>query len=137
MKQKASIGVLIFLIMLPIMIFGVHAATDAVQSPDAIVDGANDWITWGMVASYAGMVAVTAAVTQIVKGLPLTLNDTLDPKWYSLIVSLVLSLGVQFLYRHDMSAQGIFMMFLNWIVVYGSAVGGYETIIKPIERNMR
>jgi len=87
----------------------------------------NDFVTWGALGTYAGMAAVTCALTEVLKK-----YINLDPKWIALIAAGVLAFGHTLIFLGDYSASGIFMTAVNWLVVTGSSIGIFEGVIKNI-----
>ena len=90
----------------------------------------NEFFTYEFLSTFTGMIAFVTATTQIIK-----YYVAVDPKWVALFSAVFGQIIVQLFYFKDFSAQGVVMALINVIAVLLGAIGAFETIVKPIERN--
>ena len=83
----------------------------------------NDFMDFAALGSFAGLVAATAALTQVLKKHFFT---RADPKWVALGVAAALVLMVQVVAPMRATAQDIFAALANALLVAASAIGLYE-----------
>ena len=86
----------------------------------------NDFLNWGLLGTFAGSVATVTALTQIAKNF-----IRLNPKWISLILSVVVVFTVNL--KYDVSIQNIILSGLNALLVTGLATGAYKHAVEPVE----
>ena len=91
----------------------------------------DELLNWNTLGTMAGIAAAVSALTQILKQFM-----KIDPKWIALALSVVISLTVQIV-GGDMAAEAFILSALNAILAAGTAVGMYESVIKPVVRRMR
>ena len=84
-----------------------------------------EFITSDMFLTFAGCLAITALVTQVIKSLPPL--DKINTLWSTFGVSILVGVIRLFLIG-DFTAQGITMGILNILAIYLGAIGGYETV---------
>ena len=82
--------------------------------------------------TFAGQVTL---VTLLTEGIKLYITK-FDPKIISLILSVSISLIAQLVFKQDFTANGIILALCNSIIVLLSSIGGYETILKGIQRKI-
>ena len=82
--------------------------------------------------TFAGQVTL---VTLLTEGIKLYVKKA-DPKLISLILSVCISLISQLVFKQDFTADGIIIALCNSIVVLLSSIGGYETILKGVQRKI-
>ena len=82
--------------------------------------------------TFAGQVTL---VTLLTEGIKLYINK-FDPKIISLILSVGISLIAQLVFKQDYSVNGIILSLCNSIIVLLSSIGGYETVLKGIQRKI-
>lgn len=88
----------------------------------------NDFFTVQMLATFAGITAVTGLVVQFTKGLIKKEFDDYMVRVYAFFVSLVLNFVFV---PAGYDAQGIVLTILNSILVTFTAMGGYEAFTDP------
>lgn len=132
-KKFFALAMMLMLLIAMAMSTTVYAAsTNDVM--EGITGLPTDWVTWDIMSSFVGMAALVAALTQIIKMIPFPFNDKVDPKWYTLIFSILLNFALHFIHLKDYSVEGIVLMIINILVVFASAVGAYEAVIKPVQK---
>ena len=89
----------------------------------------NEFFSWEYMASYGGMTLFVTTATQVIKR-----YVNVNPKWIALAASVIGQIAVQALYLKDMSARGIAMAVFNTFCVLLSAIGAYETVVKPVKQ---
>ncbi len=89
-----------------------------------------DFITMDMLISLAGCILIVTAVTQIAKR-----YININAKWFTLVFSIIIAIA-RIIVVGDFSLMGIVLGILNIIPIMFGAIGGYETVVKPIARNM-
>lgn len=90
------------------------------------------FFTEELLMSFAGQVTL---VTLLTEGIKLYIKKV-DPKLISLILSVGISLISQLVFKQDFSADGIIICLCNSIVVLLSSIGGYETILKSVQKKI-
>lgn len=93
-----------------------------------------EFVSLNILASLAGVVLLTTALVEATKYLLSKIN--IDPKWYALLWSFVLMMARQVFLLKDFSGEGWMLAFINWLIAFASAVGIFESIVKPIERKI-
>lgn len=85
-----------------------------------------NFITLDMFLSLAGCITIVTIATQLVKQF-----CKIDAKWLALLISAIVT-AVRVIAIGDYSGKGIIVGIFNIIPILYGAIGGYETIIKPI-----
>lgn len=84
-----------------------------------------DFITADMFLSFLGCLTIVSIITQAIKSIPKA--DKINPLWYTLIVSVVVSI-LRVVIINSYTPQDIILGILNTFAIYLGAIGGYETI---------
>lgn len=91
-----------------------------------------EFFTKEFLMTFAGQVTLVTLITECIK----LYIKKLDPKIISLILSLGISLISQFVFKQDFSVEGIILALFNSVIVLLSSIGGYEAILKGIQRKI-
>ena len=92
-----------------------------------------DFITADMFLSFLGCLTIVSIITQAIKSIPKA--DKINPLWYTLIVSVVVSI-LRVVIINSYTPQDIILGILNTFAIYLGAIGGYETI-KQLTQNIK
>ena len=92
-----------------------------------------DFITTDMFLSFLGCLTIVSIITQAIKSIPKA--DKINPLWYTLIVSVVVSI-LRVVIINSYTPQDIILGILNTFAIYLGAIGGYETI-KQLTQNIK
>lgn len=95
------------------------------------MEGLN-FFTMEFLTTYAGQVTF---VTLFTEGIKLYMTK-INPKVISLVLSVLISLVSTLMFKQDFSANGIVLALINSMVVLLSSIGGYETVIKGVQRKI-
>ena len=90
------------------------------------------FLTEDFLMTFAGQVVFVTLFTEAIK---LYVNK-LDPKVISLILSVLISLVSQLVFKQDFSVDGILLSLFNSVVVLLSSIGGYEVAVKKIQNKI-
>ena len=88
----------------------------------------NEFFTPDMLKTFAGSVAAVTALTQVLKTY---IPQKLDPKWLALVLSIIITFGVQFVFDGATSENWIMSAF-NALAITGASIGAYEGFVKPV-----
>lgn len=91
----------------------------------------NEFFTWEFLATFGGMLAFVALVTEVAK-----FYIKVDPKWIALCATILGQIAVQFVFLKDFSVEGIVLAIFNMFAVLSSSVGLFEIVVKPVERKL-
>jgi len=86
-----------------------------------------DMLSWELLATSAGCATAVTALTQVIKQ-----YVNIDPKWIALVLSLVITLGLQLFVNLDsavnlgFSASSVILAVLNSFMVTGASIGLFE-----------
>ena len=89
----------------------------------------DNFLSFEQMGTFGGMVLACTVIVQVLKQ-----YINVSPRWLNLIVSAILTAGVQILYKGDLGVQGIFLAVLNWIAVTGAAGGAFDYLIQPVQK---
>lgn len=84
----------------------------------------NDFVTWELIGTFAGAVALTTGLTQVIKHY----LEKIDPKWIALIVALLATVGYATVHVGDVSPQAVAMAMVNGLIVAGTSIGLFEGV---------
>jgi hypothetical protein len=94
----------------------------------------NDFLTVGLLTTFAGLVLAVALIVQFTKSLLKRQFVDVSVRLYAFVVSLVLT----FIFAPAGSGvQGIVLTILNAVLVCMAAMGGYEAIADPLAEKQR
>lgn len=93
----------------------------------------NDFLTMDIFATFSGMIVFITILTQILKSF---IPWSISPKIYSLGLSVVANLANFFLIQQVHNAQSILLLVFNIFIVAFSASGGYEFMVKPVQKKL-
>ena len=88
-----------------------------------------DFMNWETLGTFAGISVTVTTLTQILKQFLVKTN----PKWIALVLSLILTFGYQF-FKSDISLLSFIMSAVNALLVTSTAIGAFESVIKPVVR---
>ena len=86
-----------------------------------------------MFLSFLRCLTIVSIITQAIKSIPKA--DKINPLWYTLIVSVVVSI-LRVVIINSYTPQDIILGILNTFAIYLGAIGGYETI-KQLTQNIK
>jgi len=89
-----------------------------------------EFVTAEALVSLVGCMGLVSIITQVCKWY---IPKKVDPKWYTLVVSILVGLIRQLVIIQDFTFIGWILAIINIFVILASAIGIYETIIKPIQ----
>ena len=89
-----------------------------------------DFITIDLLATFAGMAAAVTLATEIIK-----FFVPANPKWIALFLAFVATFVMQVL-PNPLTAQGLLLAFINWLLVTGTSVGLFETTLKGVDAKL-
>ena len=92
-----------------------------------------NFITTDMFLSFLRCLTIVSIITQAIKSIPKA--DKINPLWYTLIVSVVVSI-LRVVIINSYTPQDIILGILNTFAIYLGAIGGYETI-KQLTQNIK
>jgi hypothetical protein len=87
----------------------------------------NDFFTWTMLATYAGALAATMGITQLLKGVGFI--DKIPTRIFSWIVAAVVLIAAT-AFTGALTAESGVLALINAVVVSLAANGGYDLIAK-------
>ncbi len=105
----------------------VTATTDAQETEPGGIDG---FLSWSILATYAGALAFVLAVTQFTKGLGMI--DRMPTQIWSWIVAMV-GMYLGYYFTGQLSADTAALIPINAILVALAANGGFEALSKLIK----
>ena len=86
-----------------------------------------EFTTWGILATYAGALAMTVAVTQLTKGIPLIRK--IPTQLWSYFVALCILYPAYF-FTGQLDWNTAVLILFNGMIVSLGANGGYEGVLK-------
>ncbi|MBQ2755566.1 MAG: hypothetical protein IJF27_02720 [Oscillospiraceae bacterium] len=89
----------------------------------------NEFITWSLLGTYAGAVAVTAMVTQFLK--PVSFLKKLDTQLLSFIIALLI-LETSSLFLYGWNPENALLCILNSVAVSLASNGTYDILHKTV-----
>ena len=92
-----------------------------------------EFVSLGYLGTLGGCVAVVTIFTEIIK----KYVKNISPKWFVLIVTVIVIALRQALVLSDISPHGITEAFINAGICLCAATGLYEFAFKPIEEGMK
>jgi predicted membrane channel-forming protein YqfA (hemolysin III family) len=94
----------------------------------------NDFMTVGLLATFAGLVLAVALIVQFTKSVIKKRFGDVSVRLYAFIVSLVLT----FVFAPSGSGvQGVILTVINAMLICMAAMGGYEAIADPLAEKQR
>lgn len=93
----------------------------------------NEWINSESLFSFGGNVLICTFMTQIVK----YYFTKVDPKWITLFTAILCVFTTQVIHVNNYTFENIVTSMFNVCFLVASAIGGFETIIKPIQKNIQ
>lgn len=90
----------------------------------------DNFITIDMLGDLAVCIAIVVGVTEALK----YFWPTVNPKWFTLGVSVLVAVGRQVFWVNDVTLAGLFLMVLNLFVIMLGAIGLHQVVLKPIEK---
>ena len=93
-----------------------------------------DFMNVEMIATWAGSITVIVALTQAAK---YYLNFDFDPKWYTLIFSFIINAARLAFITKVYTPETIVFTLIDVLGMAFAAVGGYESIVKPVVNKMQ
>lgn len=85
----------------------------------------NEFFTWTILATYAGALAATMGITQLLKGVGFI--DKLPTRVFSWIVALIVLVAAE-LFLGSFTAESGVLCAINAVVVSLAANGGYDLV---------
>ena len=118
MKKLLALLLTVLLIAAVVMMFSVPALAD---------DGGESepFFTWVTLATYAGALAATIAITQMLKGVGFIAK--VPTRLFSWFIALVILLAANY-FTNTLTAETASMCILNAVVVSLAANGGYDAV---------
>ncbi len=87
----------------------------------------NDFFTWTMLATYAGALAATMGITQLLKGVGFI--DRIPTRLFSWIVAAVILIVASY-FIGGLTVESAALCLINAVVVSLAANGGYDAIAR-------
>jgi len=91
----------------------------------------NDYITWELLGTFYGVVAVVVLIVEFLK-LPLDKVWKIPTRYLVWFISFLILVAIEF-FTGILEARRLFLLFLNSIVVAMAAIGAYESVVKRLK----
>ncbi|QAT39542.1 hypothetical protein [Clostridium sp. JN-9] len=90
----------------------------------------DNFLTWSFLGGFMGTVIVTMLVTQFLKEVPFI--KAVPTKYFTFIVAFINILAVA-IANGTFAFNGIYLMFINAIVVTFTSTGTYDFVVRPVQ----
>ncbi len=120
MRKTISLILALLLVAAIVFIFTLPVLADTGDAPQS-----QGFFTWAVLATYAGALAVTMAVTQLLKGVGFI--SKIPTRIFSWIIAALILIAATF-FMGDLTLESAALCLINAVVVSLAANGGHDLI---------